>query len=91
MKSRKNRKRMKSIAIIVPVLIAVAYVTLAERKVLGSMQLRKGPTAVGIGGILQPIADGVKLFTKETVIPTHSNQIIYMIAPMLGLTMALLS
>ena len=87
----KNRKRMKSIAIIVPVLIAVAYVTLAERKVLGSMQLRKGPTAVGIGGILQPIADGVKLFTKETVIPTHSNQIIYMIAPMLGLTMALLS
>lgn len=82
---------MKSIAIIVPVLIAVAYVTLGERKVLGSMQLRKGPNTVGVGGILQPIADGVKLFTKETIIPTHANTIIYMIAPILGLTMALLS
>lgn len=82
---------MKSIAIIVPVLIAVAYVTLGERKVLGSMQLRKGPNTVGIGGILQPIADGVKLFTKETIIPTHANEIIYMLAPIIGLTMALLS
>jgi len=82
---------MKSIAIIVPVLITVAFVTLAERKVLGSMQIRKGPNVVGIGGILQPICDGVKLFTKETIIPTHSNGKIYMIAPVLGLTMALLS
>jgi NADH-quinone oxidoreductase subunit H len=82
---------MKSIAIIVPVLIAVAYVTLGERKVLGSMQLRKGPNTVGAGGILQPIADGIKLFTKETIIPTHANEIIYMLAPIIGLTMALLS
>lgn len=82
---------MKSIAIIVPVLIAVAFVTLAERKVLGSMQLRKGPNVVGVGGILQPIADGVKLFTKETIIPTQSNKVMYMIAPVLGLTMALIS
>ena len=82
---------MKSLVIIVPVLIGVAFVTLAERKVLGSMQIRKGPNTVGIGGILQPLADGVKLFTKETIIPTHSNAMIFLIAPVLGLTMALLS
>ena len=90
-KERKGEERMKSIAIIVPVLIAVAFVTLAERKVLGSIQLRKGPNVVGIGGIMQPMADGVKLFAKETIIPTHSNTVIYMIAPILGLTMALIS
>lgn len=82
---------MKTFAIVIPVLIAVAFVTLLERKVLGSIQLRKGPTMVGIGGILQPMADGIKLFSKETIIPTHSNHLIFLIAPVLGLTMALLS
>ena len=82
---------MKTFAIIIPVLIGIAWVTLLERKVLGSIQLRKGPTMVGIGGILQPIADGLKLFTKETIVPTHSNQGIFFIAPVLALTMALLS
>ncbi len=89
MGGRGRREKMKSLGIIVPIMIGVAYVTLAERKVLGSMQIRKGPNTVGIGGIMQPIADGVKLFTKETIIPTHSNGKIYMIAPVLGLTMAL--
>lgn len=56
---------LKILIIIVPLLIAVAYLTLAERKVLGSMQLRKGPNIVGVYGLLQPIADGVKLFSKK--------------------------
>jgi NADH:ubiquinone oxidoreductase subunit H len=57
----------------VPLLIAVAYVTLAERKVLGAIQIRKGPNVVGLYGLLQPLTDGVKLFAKETIIPSHSN------------------
>lgn len=65
---------MKGVTIIIPLLVAVAFVTLAERKVLGSMQLRKGPNVVGYMGLMQAIADGVKLFTKETVIPNHSNK-----------------
>lgn len=82
---------MKGIAIIVPLLVAVAFVTLAERKVLGSMQLRKGPSVVGFMGLMQAIADGVKLFTKETIIPNHSNKWVFLIAPVLGFTLALLS
>ncbi len=78
-------------AIIVPLLIAIAYVTLAERKVLGSIQLRKGPNVVGVFGLLQPIADGVKLFAKETILPTHANIIIYLIAPVLGFIISLIA
>ncbi|YP_009421333.1 NADH dehydrogenase subunit 1 (mitochondrion) [Rhopilema esculentum] len=79
----------KILLIIVPVLISVAYLTLAERKVLGYMQARKGPNIVGIYGLLQPLADGVKLFTKEMTIPNHSNIVIYFISPILFLTLAL--
>ena len=82
---------MKSFAIFVPVLIAVAFVTLAERKVLAAIQLRKGPTMVGVAGFFQPFADAVKLFSKETIIPTHSNHIIFLFAPILALAMALLA
>jgi NADH:ubiquinone oxidoreductase subunit H len=64
---------LKILVIVVPLLIAVAYVTLAERKIMGSMHIRKGPTVVGVFGLLQPLADGLKLFSKETIIPTHSN------------------
>lgn len=79
-----------SLIIIVPVLIAVAYLTLLERKILGYSQLRKGPNVVGIYGVLQPLADGVKLFSKEIVIPSHANIFLFSFSPILALLMGLI-
>nr|AFK28643.1 NADH dehydrogenase subunit 1 [Brachymeles hilong]AFK28644.1 NADH dehydrogenase subunit 1 [Brachymeles hilong]AFK28645.1 NADH dehydrogenase subunit 1 [Brachymeles hilong] len=74
---------------IIPILIAVAFLTLLERKVLGYMQLRKGPNIVGPLGLLQPVADGVKLFIKEPVRPSPSSPTLFILTPTLALFLAL--
>ncbi|NP_007381.1 NADH dehydrogenase subunit 1 (mitochondrion) [Equus asinus] len=75
--------------LIIPILLAVAFLTLVERKILGYMQLRKGPNIVGPYGLLQPIADALKLFIKEPLQPLTSSTSMFIIAPILALTLAL--
>lgn len=79
---------IKFLFIIIPVLISVAYLTLLERKILGYSQRRKGPNVVGLYGLLQPLADGVKLFSKEFSIPSHANIFSYIISPIIALSTA---
>ena len=77
------------LAIVLPVLISVAYLTLAERKIMGGMQQRLGPNVVGFFGLLQPLADGLKLLLKESVIPTNSNTFSFIFAPILTFFLSL--
>ena len=81
---------LKILAIVVPLLISVAYFTIAERKIMGIIQRRKGPNVIGFVGLLQPLADGLKLFVKETIFPSNSNLIIFLIAPMLTFILSLI-
>jgi NADH-quinone oxidoreductase subunit H len=80
---------MKIIAIAIPLILSVAYLTLAERKVIGYMQVRLGPNRVGPRGLLQPFADVLKLLIKEIVVPTGANKILFVLAPILMVTPAL--
>lgn len=81
---------LEILVIAVPLLVAIAYFTLAERKVLASIQRRRGPGVVGIWGLGQPLADGLKLLVKESILPSNSNVIIFVIAPILTFLLSLL-
>jgi NADH-quinone oxidoreductase subunit H len=78
------------LSLIIPVLISVAFLTLFERKILGSIQRRRGPNVLGFFGLLQPFVDGLKLFLKETVVPSQSSQFVFLMAPLITLTLSLL-
>jgi len=77
------------LSVIVPLLICVAFLTLFERKILASVQRRKGPNVVGYFGLMQPFADGLKLFIKETIIPSQASKFIFLMAPLITLTLSL--
>ncbi|MGI4808965.1 MAG: complex I subunit 1/NuoH family protein, partial [Janthinobacterium lividum] len=82
---------LKTLAILVPVLISVAYLTLAERKVMAAMQMRVGPNVVGPFGLMQPFADALKMLTKETIVPTGANRLLFIVAPLLTMTLAMIA
>ena len=82
---------IKILVIVVPLLLAVAYLTYFERKVIGAIHLRKGPNVVGPFGLLQPLADGLKLFLKETVVPSRANKPVFIIAPIITFFLSLVA
>ncbi len=82
---------LEALLLLVPLLVGVAYLTLAERKVLAAMQLRKGPNVVGTWGMLQVIADAMKMIFKEQIIPTGANRGLFVVAPMLTMILALIA
>lgn len=81
---------LKILIIIIPLLISVAYFTLAERKILGAIQRRRGPNVVGVYGLLQPLADGFKLLVKETILPSNANKFIFILSPIITFVISLM-
>lgn len=77
--------------IVLPLVVAVAYLTYAERKVIAAMQLRRGPNVVGWFGLLQPIADGLKMLHKEIILPTNANPLLFIVAPVLTFSLSLVA
>ena len=82
---------VQTLAMLVPVLLSVAYLTLAERKVMAAMQMRQGPNVVGPFGLLQPFADALKMLMKETIIPTGASRLLFLLAPLLTMTLAMIA
>ena len=82
---------IKIFLLLLPLLLAVAYLTYAERRIIGAMQLRKGPNVVGWFGLLQPIADALKLLTKEIVIPSGASPVVFLLAPMVTFSLAMVA
>ena len=80
---------LETLAVLVPLLIGVAYLTLMERKVMAAMQLRRGPNVNGIFGLLQAFADAIKMITKETIIPAGANRFLFLFAPFLTFSLAM--
>lgn len=82
---------LQIVALVIPLLLAVAYLTYAERRVIGAMQLRRGPNTVGLFGLLQPIADGLKLLHKETIVPRSANPFLFSLAPIFTFMLSLMA
>ncbi len=81
---------IKILAIVLPIILAIAYFTLAERKIMGAIQRRRGPNVVGTYGLLQPLADGLKLVFKETILPSSSDKVIFILAPIITFVLSLM-